>query len=95
MYYDLAKQELKILESIKKCGGFPDCYSEQDINLALEYAIESVKLRMPTNVISRKWNPNKCPTCLANLGGKCNDGYWENPHYDKCPVCGQLLEWEE
>ena len=42
MYYDLEKQYLKILESIKKCGGFPDCYSEQDINLALEYAIESV-----------------------------------------------------
>lgn len=49
MYYDLEKQYLKILESIKKCGGFPSRYSELDIDLA----------------------------------------------YDKCPVCGQLLEWEE
>lgn len=33
MYYDLEKQYLKILESIKKCGGFPSRYSMLDINL--------------------------------------------------------------
>ena len=95
MYYDLEKQYLKILESIKKCGGFPSRYSEQDINLALEYAIESVKLRIPVNVTSKLWKPTICPNCSNILGEVCPCGYWENPHYDKCLVCGQLLEWEE
>lgn len=40
MYYDLEKQYLKILESIKKCGGFPSRYSELDIaGLIIFYGI--------------------------------------------------------
>lgn len=31
----------------------------------------------------------------ADLGGDCNDGYYENPHYDRCPVCGQRLDYSE
>ena len=71
MSCDFEKQELKILESIKKYGGFPDCYSEQDINLALEYAIESVKLRIPVNVTSKLWKPTVCPNCSNILGEVC------------------------
>ena len=59
MYYDLEKQYLKILESIKKYGGFPSRYSMLDINLALEHAIESVKLRIPVNVTSKLWKLSK------------------------------------
>ena len=95
MYYDLEKQYLKILESIKKCGGFPSRYSKLDFDLAFEYAIESVKLRIPVNVTSKLWKPTVCPNCSNMLGEVCPGGYWENPHYDKCLVCGQLLEWEE
>lgn len=48
-----------------------------------------------TKVISEKWNPNICPFCLTDLGGDCCDGYYENPHYDRCPVCGQKLKYED
>lgn len=38
---------------------------------------------------------NLCPHCNADLGGDCNDGYYENPHYDRCSVCGQRLDYSE
>lgn len=36
---------------------------------------------------------NLCPHCDADLGGDCNDGYYQNPHYERCPVCGQKLKY--
>lgn len=43
--------------------------------------------------ISKSWSPNLCPHCDADLGGDCNDGYYQNPHYERCPVCGQKLKY--
>lgn len=34
-----------------------------------------------------------CPHCDADLGGDCNDGYYQNPHYERRPVCGQKLKY--
>jgi hypothetical protein len=38
---------------------------------------------------------NLCPHCNADMGGDCDDGYYENPHYERCPVCGQKLDYSE
>lgn len=50
---------------------------------------------IPTRPIEEKWNPNLCPQCGADIGGECNDGYYENPHYTRCSECGQKLKWED
>lgn len=43
--------------------------------------------------ISKSRSPNLCPHCDADLGRDCNDGYYQNPHYERCPVCGQKLKY--
>ena len=58
-------------------------------------AIEACELQIPKHPISKSWSPNLCPHCNADIGGDCNDGYYENPHYDRCPVCGQRLDYSE
>lgn len=55
----------------------------------LRIAIEACELQIPKQPISKSWSPNLCPHCDADLGGDCNDGYYQNPHYERCPVCGQ------
>lgn len=49
----------------------------------LRIAIEACELQ----------SPNLCPHCDADLGGDCNDGYYQNPHYERCPACGQKLKY--
>lgn len=93
MTYEFYEEAVKILQRKTTVPG--DGYKREEINEAIELAIESIKLRIPTKVISQKWNPNQCPFCLTDLGGDCCDGYYENPYYDRCPVCGQKLKWEE
>ena len=90
--YEFYEKAIEILQRKTTIPG--DGYTWEDINEAIELAIESIKLRIPTKVISEEWNPNTCPFCLTDLGGDCDDGYYENPHYDRCPVCGQKLKWE-
>lgn len=51
------------------------------------------ELQIPKQPISKSWSPNLCPHCDADLGGDCNDGYYQNPHYERCPVCGQKLKY--
>ena len=41
-------------------------------------AIEACELQIPKHPISKSWSPNLCPHCNADLGGDCNDGYYEN-----------------
>lgn len=60
----------------------------------LRAAIEACELQIPKQPISKSWSPNLCPHCEADLGGVCNDGYYENPRYERCPVCGQRLTYE-
>lgn len=42
--------------------------------------------------ICEPFQPNKCPDCGANLGGKLLDGYYENPYFERCPSCGIKLK---
>ena len=58
-------------------------------------AIEACELQIPKHPISKSWSPNLCPHCNADIGGDCDDGYYENPHYERCPVCGQKLDYSE
>lgn len=59
----------------------------------LRIAIEACELQIPKQPISKSWSPNLCPHCDADLGGDCSDGYYQNPHYERCPVCGQKLKY--
>jgi hypothetical protein len=59
----------------------------------LRIAIEACELQIPKQPISKSWSPNLCPHCDADLGGDCNDGYYQNLHYERCPVCGQKLKY--
>lgn len=59
----------------------------------LRIAIEACELQIPKQPISKNWSPNLCPHCDADLGGDCNDGYYQNLHYERCPVCGQKLKY--
>lgn len=61
----------------------------------LNAAIEACELQIPKHPISKSWSPNLCPHCNADIGGNCDDGYYENPHYERCPVCGQKLDYSE
>ena len=47
-------------------------------------AIEACELQIPKHPISKSWSPNLCPHCN-----------YENHHYDRCPVCGQRLDYSE
>ena len=60
----------------------------------LRTAIEACELQIQKQPISKSWSPNLCPHCDADLGGVCDDGYYENPRYERCPVCGQRLTYE-
>ena len=60
----------------------------------LRTAIEACELQIQKQPISKSWSPNLCPHCDADLGGVCDDGYSENPRYERCPVCGQRLTYE-
>lgn len=61
----------------------------------LNAAIEACELQIPKHPISKSWSPNLCPHCDADMGGDCDDGYYENPHYERCPVCGQKLDYSD
>lgn len=83
--------------------GFAQANSLQEaMMIALEYTQsqmteKNVKKSIRDNLyyqpISKSWSPNLCPHCDADLGGDCNDGYYQNPHYERCPVCGQKLKY--
>lgn len=62
---------------------------------AFEIASHCILLKIPQLVISGAWEPNRCPTCDEELGGDCDDGYYDNPHYDSCFMCGQKLKYKE
>jgi len=61
----------------------------------LEFAIREVSKCIPSKPIRERWSPNRCPCCGANLGGECDDGYYQNPYYEICPECRQVLNYEE
>lgn len=66
----------------------------EPVRKELEFAISEVKKCIPTKPIQKSWSPNRCPNCDANLGGICDDGYFQNPWYEFCPACRQILDYE-
>lgn len=70
-----------------------DGISTGELNKAIEVAITEVGKAIPKRVVEKQWIPNKCPTCNAYMGGKADDGYYDNPHLKFCPECRQLLDW--
>lgn len=59
-----------------------------------QQALESIN--HPMAVIKEKWNPSVCPRCKNDFYDiePCHDGYYERATgMDKCPFCGQKLDW--
>lgn len=83
----------KIIRILERKTTIPgDGFTYEEICEALDFAIREVGKYIPKAPITGAWEPNRCPTCSADLGGDCDDGYYENPRYDRCPVCGQRLD---
>lgn len=93
----LSPQE--VIEILERGTTIPgDGYTFEQISEALRIAAREVGKMIAKRPIRKSWNPNRCPTCNADLGGECDDGYYDNPYYDRCPECGQDLDydsWEE
>lgn len=73
-----------------KIGEYPHVHIKE----ALDLAIVALEKDIPKKINKQSWCPNKCPTCDENLGGDCDDGYYDNPYFDRCPNCGQKLDFE-
>lgn len=86
------EQAIRILKRKTTVPG--DGYSFEDIDKAIDFAIERLEKDIPKKPIRQSWNPNLCPTCQADLGGECNDGYYENPIFHRCPNCEQKLDYD-
>lgn len=69
------------------------CKTAKEIR-SIKRAIIEVEKSKQKYVITEAWNPNRCPTCWEDLGGDCNDGYYDNPYYESCPKCRQRLKYK-
>lgn len=87
-----AARVIAILERRTTIPG--DGFSAEEINAAIDIAIREVGKSTPKPLVKKAWNPNRCPTCDADLGGDCDDGYYANPFFERCPNCGQLFQDE-
>ena len=48
------------------------------------------------DVIKKDWQPSQCPTCEEHFynAETCNDGHYKiHTYYQRCPYCGQALEY--
>lgn len=80
------KKAIAIIQNIKDSG---DCYKNG-------YQQALADINTPQQVIQENWNPSKCPGCHASFHDyePCNDGYYKRAHsLERCPFCGQKLEW--
>ena len=63
-----------------------------------EWAVGASKfwnfINTPREAICERWDPTTCPTCEEAFDEECNDGYYENSYLDKCPYCGQKIEYK-
>ena len=85
----------RVIEILERKTTIPiDGYSYEEIEEAIEFAIREVEKCIPKKPICKSWSPNRCPTCDEDLGGECDDGYYQNPWYERCPKCGQILDYE-
>ena len=66
----------------------------ESVRAELEFALQEVKKCVPAKPVRESWCPNLCPTCGEDLGGFCDDGYYDNPYYEFCPTCRQVLDYD-
>ena len=81
-------------ESIKVLSAMLHTRQWEPVRQELEFAINEMKKCIPAKPIRENWCPNRCPNCKADLGGECDDGYYQNPYYEFCPECRQILDYE-
>lgn len=86
------EKAIRILERKTTIPG--DGFTYLEIMEAVDFAIREVGKAIPKAPVMKAWEPNHCPTCDADLGGDCDDGYYQNPWYERCPECGQRLSYE-
>lgn len=71
------------LEQYRKIGSVKECR-------------EAVEKQNPKKIIIRNWSSTFCPTCGHELSTSLGDGYYKYPTFlERCPNCGQLIQWEE
>lgn len=85
---ETAKDTIQVLKAMLSTNQW------EPVRRELEFAIKEVKKCIPMRPIQKSWMPNLCPNCGANLGGDCDDGYYENPYYEICPNCRQVLNYD-
>jgi len=80
------------LEKIKK---LVEKYGDSSLIEEFSCIEKSVQKEIPKIVYIQLWMYTGCPTCDYTLSTHYGDGYHaiEN-EIDRCPRCGQLLEWE-
>ena len=97
-YYErmvyMRNDSVQAQESIKVLNAMLSTHQWEPVRRELEFAINELKKCIPTKPFREKWSPNRCPNCNADLGGECDDGYYQNPYYEFCPECRQVLDYE-
>lgn len=84
----------KAKETIMVLDAMLSTHQWEPVRTELEFAINELKKCIPSKPIKERWAPNRCPNCDADLGGESDDGYYQNPYYEFCPECRQLLDYE-
>ena len=57
--------------------------------------LNSCQLEIPKMVITKEWDPDKCPNCNYVLSESLGDGYYSHPDFlERCPKCNQCLKWK-
>ncbi len=66
----------------------------QEMLEALNMGIEALLKQIPKHPIIEKWSAALCPCCKEELSEHMGDGYYRHREsLDRCPKCGQKLEW--
>ena len=87
---------IKVLTELR---GYGDKFANigYDRKEALDMAIKALEKDIPKCVKVEKWINTYCPNgCGQVLSIHHGDGYYSIQHEpDRCPNCGQVLEWED
>lgn len=95
MFFKSMTEEEKAEQTIGVLQGLYNAYKLHIVDDEFMFAVKEIGKAVPKEPIRKKWMPNLCPTCGVDLGGECNDGYYENPRYDHCPNCRQMIRHDD
>lgn len=80
-------------EGLDRCTPDPE---KSDYDQGYQQALADIS--KPMAVIAKNWNPSVCPRCKQSMSDfePCFDGYYNRAtNLDRCPFCGQRLDWSE